>query len=241
MKLNQAIAIESATKPTSYKEFTELNKLAQKQVLFNGFTKTYRKINESGEDFSPERQLVQQKVSDLITKAISILTPAFDITATKDFANLNAVADIKLGGNIILAAVPVPFLLYLEKQLKDVETFVLNLPLLSEDENWVLDANNKINVSDLQTTHRTKKVQRAIVKYDATPEHPAQTELISEDVLVGYWDTKKLSGAISATDKEELVGRVREMQIAVKVAREEANSVDAPKVDTANILKYIFG
>jgi hypothetical protein len=34
---------------------------------------------------------------------------------------------------------------------------------------------------------RTSKEPTVIVKYDATKEHPAQTELFTKDVPVGTW------------------------------------------------------
>jgi hypothetical protein len=40
------------------------------------------------------------------------------------------------------------------------------------------------------------------VLYDATEHHPAQTQLISEDVIVGWWETVKHSGAIPRPRQE---------------------------------------
>lgn len=60
--------------------------------------------------------------------------------------------------------------------------------------------------------------------FPATEQHPAQTQLITEDVFVGTWSTIKISGAISHNDKQKLLDRVEELIIAVKSAREEANA-----------------
>jgi hypothetical protein len=86
-------------------------------------------------------------------------------------------------------------------------------------------------------THRTKKVQKPIVLYDATKEHPAQTQLITEDVVVGYWDTVKHSGALPAPRKKELISRIEKLSQAVKFAREKANAADA---ETVTVGKPIF-
>jgi hypothetical protein len=85
--------------------------------------------------------------------------------------------------------------------------------------------------------NRTKKVQKPIVLYDATKEHPAQTQLITEDVVVGYWDTVKHSGALPAPRKKELMSRIEKLSQALKFAREKANAADA---ETVSVGKPIF-
>jgi hypothetical protein len=59
-----------------------------------------------------------------------------DLAATQDFANTEAKASVVVDGQTILTDVPVPYLLFLEKQLQDVKTFVLSLPVLSIDKDW---------------------------------------------------------------------------------------------------------
>lgn len=76
-------------------------------------------------------------------------------------------------------------------------------------------------------TTKTKKEQRPIVLYDATDKHPAQTQLITEDVSIGTWKTVKQSGAIPVPRKKVLLERVDKLLKAVLVAREQANSVEA--------------
>ncbi|MFT5681167.1 MAG: hypothetical protein ACI8RZ_002073 [Myxococcota bacterium] len=77
------------------------------------------------------------------------------------------------------------------------------------------------------TTHKTRKVQRPIVLYDATEHHPAQTQLITEDIIVGWWETVRHSGAIPSPRKQLLIERADRVLKAVRFAREEANDAEA--------------
>ena len=154
---------------------------------------------------------------------------------------MTATADVKVGDNAILANVPVPYLLFLEKQLTDLRTFVDKMPVLDEAENWSKDDATGLFKTEPIRTHRSAKVIKPIVKYDATPEHPAQTDLISEDVVVGFWVQVKQSGAITRGDRRKLLERIETLLNAVKSARESANSVDAPaKTLAEDLFGYIF-
>ena len=91
-------------------------------------------------------------------------------------------------------------------------------------------------------TTRTKKIPRNHVKYEATKEHPAQVEIFTEDVVVGYWTKIDFSGATSQQEKSALVDRVRALQDAVKMAREEANSMEIQQVTAGKqVFEYLFG
>lgn len=72
--------------------------------------------------------------------------------------------------------------------------------------------------------------------YQATDKHPAQTQLVQEDVIVGSWNQTKMSGAIQPQQKDMLLQRIEKLQKAVKFAREEANSVDADNVEAGKVI-----
>ncbi len=156
-----------------------------------------------------------------------LLTELMDVTASKDYANCHARADVVVEGQTLVKDAPVPFLLFLEKHLTDLHTFVDKLPNLDSADDWVSDPNSGLYKTAPIATHRTKKVQKPIVLYDATDKHPAQTQLITEDVLVGYWDTVKQSGALPLPRKRELLERLESLSQAVKFAREQANDAEA--------------
>jgi hypothetical protein len=241
VKLNQIISIEKSIKTKAYAEITELHKVCQKPDLFSGFAKSYAPKSEGGETFPPENKKVQFRVGDVLKRAANQLTELLDVTAAKDSANTAARADLIVDDKILLQAVPVTYLLFLEKQLNDLRTFVDKLPELEDSDSWDFDGSSGLHKTEAIKTHRTKKDIRPIVKYDATKEHPAQTELIQEDVVVGYWDTVKHSGGIEKPKKDTMLERVDKLVKAVKIAREEANSIPAEKVFVGEkIFSYVF-
>lgn len=238
-KLNQVIAIEKGIKSRVYSEVGEIDKVLQKPDLFNGFAKEYRKFDEDGEDLPPERKRVQHVVKDEMRRVAKLSTEWMDVTARKDWANCEARADIVLADDIILRSVPVTYLLFLEKQLTDLRTMVGRIPVLDDSENWTYDEASGLFKTDVARTHRTKKVPKPIVLYPATEQHPAQTQLYTEDVLAGHWHTTRHSGAMTKPDKEKLAERVEKLLQAVKAAREEANGADAP--DDSRVGDAVFG
>lgn len=242
-KLNQIIAIEKGIKSRTYSEFSDLNKAAQKAELFNGFSKTYQKKEEESETFPPESKRVQFTVPDVLRNATRLLTEVMDVTARKDYTNCAAKADVVIDDKVILAGAPVSYLLFLEKQLTDIRTFVANLPILDGADNWVKDANSGLFKTEATQTYRTKKIIKPIVLYPATVEHPAQTQLINEDIVTGFWNQVKQSGAIPFPDKEGILQRIETLSQAVKQAREAANGADevnSPEVGSA-VFGYILG
>jgi hypothetical protein len=82
---------------------------------------------------------------------------------------------------------------------------------------------------------------KPITLAEATKEHPAQTQLISEDMVVGYWETIKYSGAISSRVKKSILDKIEDFSSAVKCAREKANSTEAQEQFFGNnIFQFIF-
>ena len=241
-KLNQIIAIEKGIKSRVTSEFTELHKSSQHADLFNGFAKTYRKKDEAGENFPSETLKVRLDAKDVMQRASQILTELFDVTAAKDWANTEAKADVMVGGQALITQVPVPYLLFLEKQLTDLHTFIDKMPVLDETYRWEQDPTTGQFRTEIISTHRTQKVAEPIVLYPATPEHPAQTQLIQKDVTIGWWDTERQSAAMPKITKDQILQRLEELRTAVKFAREEANGADAPQKAIGTVLfNHLFG
>lgn len=235
-KLNQIIAIEKGAKSRANQHITNAYKLIQKPELFFGITKTYDPKLEDGEKFPDEKKNVQVKAHQLLNEAITEWTNLINITATKDVSNTTAVADVKVGETVLLHSVPVTHLLFLEKQLVDLHTFIQKLPLLDPAEEWRFDENVDAFRSEETQTFKTKKVMKNHVKAEATDKHPAQVEVYNEDEVIGTWNNVKFSGALPAATVRQYLERVEELQKAVKFAREEANNVDAISVEYGEAL-----
>lgn len=236
-KLNQIIAVEKGAKTKSFAAITDAHQVLQKPAVLAGISRTYQPADEDGEQYPPESTKVQVKAEELARDVAAALVELFDVTATKDWANAEATADVEVDGEVIVAAAPVTYLLFLEKQLVDLHTFVKKLPVLDPSESWTFDQASDCFATDQVQTTKTKKVPRNHVKAEATKEHPAQVEVYYEDIVVGHWRTVKFSGAVTAQRANELLERVEKLQRSVKFAREEANGRE---VDKREVHKQVF-
>lgn len=236
-KLCQILAIERPTKTNTADQLTQIYQAIQKDALLNGIARRYTPKTEEAEVFPSENQAVQLRVTQALQDVRAVMTPLFDIVAIKDAANRNASADVSVDGNTILTGVPAVTLLFLEKQLIDFHTVICKLPELPQTESWSYDQNSDCYVTEPVETSKSKKITKPLVAYPATVEHPAQVQLVTEDVVQGNWTTTKFSGALPRDRKRVLRERVEKLLAAVKFAREAANQADAPKV---SIAKEVF-
>ena len=241
MKLNQIIAVEKGVKAKVQSDIDLIYKAVQKPASFDGQTKTYKKKTEDDEDVPPVKQNVQVVASIALKDIATRWTELFDVTVQKDLANCGARADVEVGGQVLLKDAPVTYLLFLEKQLTDLYTIVSKFPTLDPAEIWTFDTNTGLHRTEPTLTTRTKKVQRALVLHPPTVEHPAQTQLITEDVSVGTWELTRYSGAMTVPEHRKILARIVQLQNAVKAAREEANMVQAPQVSAGtSIFNWIL-
>lgn len=240
-KLNQILAIEKTEKTQLHKHISALHHATQKPQLVNGHHKVFHPKEEDGETFPDDKQVVQHRYIEAIEQVTDYMAKLMDVTATKDFANVHAKADVVVDGVTLIPDAPVSYLLFLEKELQDLYTFVEKIVELDPAETWTHDDNLGLYRSEPVKTQRTAKRIRPIVKYDATEHHPAQTELITEDVVIGHWTTTKYSGAIPRPQKKAILQRISTVIKAVKFAREQANGVEAERQHVGRaILNYIF-
>lgn len=241
MLLNQVIAIVNGKKTKANSELGELYKVVQKPDLFSGLTRTYRPLDDEGETMPAEKKLAQLTVDNAVFKVKEIMTDYLDLVYTQDKSNCLASADVVVGDQVIMPQVPVTHLLFLEKQLTDLRTFVSHLPTLEPTEEWQFDDNAQLNKSSPSVTNRNKKVLKNHVKSPPTDKFPAQVDTYTEDVKVGEWTAVKFSGAISAVRKNDMINRVDTLRDAVKAAREKANSIEVKQEKIAkNIFDFVF-
>lgn len=237
-QLNQILAVEKTIKGDTEKKLTTLYHGLQKPALLSGITRSYRPLVEGDVVLPSESTLVQVKVDEALREVALTLSRLFDVTATKDWTNCNARADVIVDDQILLPAVPVTYLLFLEKQLVNVETFIRKLPTLDPAEKWEYDQVTDTWQTPVVDTARTKKTPRNHVKAEATDRHPAQVEMYTEDVVVGFWSTVKFSGALPARRVNELLDRVTALAAGVKMAQAKANTIP---IENTQVGTVIFG
>jgi hypothetical protein len=241
-KLNQLIAIEKGARSQANADVAAASHRVGKPELLAGIARTYRPLDDAGETLPPESKRVQVRARDAINDVKATLARLLDVTATKDTTNCAAKADLVVDGNSLAKDLPVTYLLFLEKQLGELKTFLGRLPTLDPAEIWSFDQVTDCWATEPAQTVRTKKVPRNHVLAEATDKHPAQVQVYHEDVVVGRWTTTKFSGALPAKEVGELQTRLGKLADAVKYARESANSTPVTDVKPGDaILGYLFG
>lgn len=226
VRLNQLIAARKGTIAAAAATGIRLHRDLQKQALLTGISRTYRKINDLDPDLPGESTRVQIKASRVLLELRDVLVRMFDVTAAVDWTNCEALSDVVVDGQVLIADAPVPYLLYLEKQFKEIRQFVSDLPTLDPAEKWTWDDNADAWAAELAVTTRTKKTMHNHVLAAATDKFPAQVTPYQEDEIVGYWDTIKFSGAMPASRRNELLDRIVVLSDAVKYAREQGNMTE---------------
>jgi hypothetical protein len=238
-KLHELLAIEKGVKKRSYDKIGEMQRVLPRTDLFNGHHKKWLPLHEDSEVFPPENKKIQAFAPEMITQYVDLRTEVFDIELSKDLTNATARADIIIGETVIAAEVPATTLIFLEKELEDLRTFIQGLPIHDTAEKWDQDkSNSMIYRTEPERVSRTKKVERPLVLYEATEKHPAQVKTTTEDIIIGHWETTKTTSAIPVEDKLHMWQRVNRLLDAVKQARERANS--ATVIDRT-LGKNIFG
>lgn len=240
-RLNQILAVESATKNKAENTFTQVYQNIQRAELSAGFTKTYTPKNEDGQNRPTERKVVQLRATDAIEQAKTALAELFDLTATKDATNTTAKADVVVDGQTLLTGVPATHLLFLEKKLAGIIEFVKKLPTLSTDQEWSIDSVSGLALTQPTEVLSTSKVEDHVVTVPATPQHPAQVNKVVKDVVVGTWRTILYSGALPQDRVRAILTRAEKLQKAVKAARQEANEAPVVNLSSSAALNYVFG
>lgn len=243
-KLNQIIAIEDGSKKTGYADLTKTHHVLQKPDLFSGFVATYAPNSDDPALKQPDqRKVIQQNAPEIVKLAQAGLAEMWNIVATKDIGNCAAKANIVVDGVVLANDVPVTHLLFLEKQLNDIRTFIAKLPVLDPSKEWAYDANKGMYQAKFPEQRiKTRKVHKSLVKIEPGPHSQGQAEIITVDESEGMWTQVDMSTAYPQDSIRQMLDRVSKLSSAVKAAREEANSIDVTKASIADkLLGYVFG
>lgn len=242
IKLNQILAVRKGVQGDTHKLVTELHRQVQKPALLSGISRSYQPLNDDDPALPGESTRVQLLAADALIELGKHLARLFDVNAAIDWTNQHARADLVIDEQVLIPECPATYLLFLEKQLVDIETFIRKLPVLDPSDTWTFDATANAFATPAIRTTKTTKVMRNHVLAEATDKHPAQVQPYTEDTIVGYWQTTKFSGAMPAAELAILLERVTGMTRAVKFARETANlhEVIDPKPGRA-VLDYLIG
>lgn len=240
--LHQLLAFEREIRKRTQRELTELHRDVATEALVSGVTKTYKPLAEDGVVFPAENKPVNLRYEDAIQRFRVAWIEECEVVDRKEEANTRARADVLVDDIVIARGVPVGYLLFVEKQLEHVRTFLSKMVELPIGETWAWDDGQGLHVSEESVTQRVEKVPDVLKLTEATEKHPPTAQVIARDKPVGLWRTRKLSGAIPAARKRELLAQVAKLSKAVKEAREKANTVECQSASSfaEEIMGYVF-
>jgi hypothetical protein len=239
--LNKMLAVKKGLIARTDDAVTKLYQGLQKPALFSGLSRTYKPKDEEGAHLPSEYTNVQLDVESTLREVGELYTKVFDVVLTVDEGNTVARGAVIIDGTVLFEA-PVPFLLYVEKQLVHVRTIVSKVPVLDPAVRWEVDTVGSAKWRSVpEETTRSQKVLRNHVLAEATEKHPAQVQTYTADEIVGTWELIKFSGAVTAKERDRLIQRVNDVIDAVRCAVEQANSTEVEQKTVGEaIFAHIF-
>lgn len=200
---------------------TNLHRITQGEL--KGMQRSYAP-NTEGEIAPPDESVpVPITVAEAIRQLRGPWAENVDVTLTRDKGNTDAVGTIQ--GFVL----PPSAILWLEGKLQDLRTFVQKLTELDPNKTWTWDEHAQVWKAQPEQRMRVEKKQKPLVLYHATEKHPAQTQLIVEEIPVGVWTVQALSGGVPRSTKLQWLERIDRLQKECREAREEANSADTER------------
>jgi hypothetical protein len=246
-KLATILGLLDAAKREAHETASRLYKLVQKPDLFAGHRRSYEPLTQDQDEVvvanvvPVEQKKVQLDAETLLKQVAGAWARFYDLQHTMDAADQGASADVVVDGAVLMSNVPVTTLLFLEKRLDDLRAFVAKLPVLDSSKDWSESDVPNVFRSDPVSTATTKKIRRHKVTVQPTQHQPAQVDIWNDDVPIGAWTRVEFSGGVTARRYAELMTRVDALRYAVKIAREEANRVDAPdRTGAERVFRYVI-
>lgn len=231
-QLHEVLAVDRELEAKDKEERASAIELLMKRPeLFQGHIKSLQMIDEKDkieEAAQAETVAIYLSVDAVIDQALQHTVKYMDAVAQKESTNQHARGDIILDdGTTLLENVPATALLALEKIIADVIKLYNTIPVLAAGIKWEKDTDLGAGVykasPDIKRL-KTKNIKKPITMAEATDRHPAQTALIDDTVPVGTYTEQRWSTLMLPVRKMQLLGRLEELQRAVKQARMRANT-----------------
>jgi len=226
-KLHELLAVETHLQVEAQRVMQATQSLfTDGQARLEGLHRTYTPTDEHGDILPGEHTELATTVEAELAQVRASFGKWLDASFQKETTNTGTAANVEIDGNTLLEDVPAPALLNLEAKLAALRKVYEAIPVTDPSIRWTLNTDVGGYVSPEQSRFVTQKVQEPLVLYPATPEHPAQTQLVVRDVRVGTWHITTYSGKVSATVKREWLARIDNLLEAVKRARQRANDIE---------------
>ncbi len=241
-KLHELLAVEQDRKNKANQAVSEtLQIFSKKDVIFDGMNKRYVAMEADSEIIPDESKEMASTVKDKLISTLEIFATGIDAHLSKEETNSANIAKAELIiENQSFGTFSATSLLALETHFNKTKELYQTIPVLDQAKKWSYDPQRAIYRTDEEVKFRSIKRPKVIVKYEATKEHPAQTELLYLDFQVGKYETTYFSGKITQVQKNTLIRRIDALLEAVKIARSKANNVEVTNMRVAqNLFNFI--
>jgi len=237
-QLHQILAVENEKKSTATSMLAEAIKtFKDKQSHFDGETRKYNKQVDDSDDLPDEHKGVVTNVKERLAYTLNFLGDALDVVLSKEETNASGTVMAELMvGETKFGTFAATSLLQMESQLKNLRVLYNAIPTLDPVKKWEENDQTGLYETKPEVSYRSLKRPRVIVLHEPTDKHPAQTQLINEDVQVGVWEKSYSSGRITPLQKSQLLGNIDRLINAVKKARSIANNAEVKGVKVSKKL-----
>jgi hypothetical protein len=244
--LHQLLAVEPDLSTQGRNIMEEaLTTFTKKAEHFDGISKVYSSFDEGDDKIPPEVKEVVTTVKEKLDYTKGAVIKAIDATLSKEETNASNTANAELEVNgVKFGTWSATSLLALEKYLVRIRDLYKNIPTFDPSRSWSRETTSGRDMyqSNLDVKYRTVKKQKVLTLAQATDKHPAQAQVIMDEVQVGKYDTLYFTGRVSPAEKSDLLTRVDDLVLAVKQAREKANQTQVKQVKLGEALfNYIHG
>ena len=243
-KLHEVLAVEGELESQSSKVMTEARQtFTKKGNHFMGFHK-WLDMNDDNRKKEEEGATEHREVVETVKGKLDWVWKHFgrylNAVAQKERTNQEARADLMVGDEVLIEAMPATLLLGLESRLKKLRDVYMAVPTHQPGVRWEADAGRGEEVfraAELVTTQKQEKTIRHKVLVEATEHHPAQIDKWTENIVVGTFKSEIWTSTVSPAQKAEWLGRIDQLLRAVKRARQRANSTEVVSISVNNVLK----
>lgn len=246
-KLFEVLVIEGQLKSQAQVTRNDLKAtFEKKRHLFEEKLKTFQPIEEGAQVQTEEESNIQSTVMSELRWLGNIWMKALDTSYQVAEGNTKARADVVLDdGTVLLENAPATALLELEKRAAEIQEVIASVPTFDPAKGFHPDPDKGKYVYRAREVRktRTKKVPEVITLAQATPEHPAQAQLVNIDKIAGHITEQEWSGFIMPAHKAQMLERVEELRRSIKAALHRANAVELdtnPKVCGQKIFEYVI-
>ncbi len=247
-RLHELVAVRPNLKTQAAKTVTDLaNTFEKKQHHFTAKVKTFTPFGETAEPSKTEEELkLQTTAHKELAWVKGYIVKSIDAHLHVALGNMKATGDVVLeDGTVLAERVPASTLLELEDYLEELRSFASKIPTLDPAKGFKpdTDAGDGVYVAREVEKTRTLAQKKVYTLAPPTDKHPAQAQLVDEQVPVGTIREKEWSSMLTPAEKGDILDRFEQLVRAVKRARSRANEVE---VDTSakigeKLIGYAFG